>query len=100
MQTRRIGRMLNGLIQALKVREAGIDPARVRGPEDLGQVFTTADDLLTLPPEDFLCREPQAVFETTGTSGAPKRTYFSYEELEAAAHHEGAALYQNGVRPG
>ena len=85
---------------ARKLREAGIDPARVRGPEDLGHVFTTADDLLGLPPEDFLCREPQAVFETTGTSGAPKRTYFSYEELEAAAHHEGAALYQNGVRPG
>ena len=85
---------------ARKLREAGIDPARVRGPEDLGHVFTTADDLLGLPPEDFLCREPQAVFETTGTSGAPKRTYFSYEEIEAAAHHEGAALYQNGVRPG
>src|SRR5438552_3551502 len=32
---------------ARKLREAGIDPARVRGPEDLGRVFTTADDLLS-----------------------------------------------------
>ena len=85
---------------ARKLKEAGIDPARVRGPEDLGDVFTTAEDLLSLPAEDFLCRQPQAVFETTGTSGAPKRTYFSYEEVDAAAHHEAAALWEHGVRPG
>lgn len=85
---------------ARKLREHGIDPARVHGPEDLGKVFTTADDLLTHPPEDFLCREPQAVFETTGTSGGPKRVYFSYHELDQSAHHEAAALYYHGVRPG
>ena len=62
---------------ARKLRERGVDPARVRRPEDLGDIFTTANDLLSLPPDDFLCDEPQAVFETTGTSGAPKRTYFS-----------------------
>lgn len=85
---------------ARKLCEHGIDPARVHGPEDLGKVFTTADDLLTHPPEDFLCREPQAVFETTGTSGGPKRVYFSYHELDQSAHHEAAALYYHGVRPG
>jgi len=85
---------------ARKLDEAGIDPARVLRPEDLGSVFTTAEDLLSLPAEDFLCCEPEAVFETTGTSGTPKRTYFSYAELDAAAHHEAAALWENGVRPG
>lgn len=85
---------------ARKLRQAGIDPARVRRPEDLGKVFTTPEDLLRHPPEDFLCREPQAVFETTGTSGFPKRVYFDYEELEFAARYEAAAMYENGLRPG
>jgi phenylacetate-CoA ligase len=82
------------------LREHGIDPSRVQGPEDLGDVFTTSGDLLTFPPEDFLCREPDSVFETTGTSGAPKRVYFGYDELDFAARYEAAAMYENGVRPG
>ena len=85
---------------ARKLREHCVDPSRVRRPEDLRGIFTTAEDLLELPPEDFLCREPEAVFETTGTSGAPKRIYFSYEELEFAARYEAAAMYENGVRTG
>jgi phenylacetate-CoA ligase len=83
-----------------RLHEAGVDPARVGRPEDLGDIFTTAEDLLSLPPEDFLCREPQAVFETTGTSGAPKRIYFGYDELEFAGRYQAAAFYENGVRPG
>jgi len=83
-----------------KLREAGIDPAHVRRPSDLGEIFTTAEDVLSLPPEDFLCREPQAVFETTGTSGSPKRTYFGYDELDFAARYQAAAFYENGMRPG
>ena len=83
-----------------KLRQSGIDPARVHRPEDLDGLFTTADDLLSLPPEDFLCREPESVFETTGTSGAPKRVYFSYDELNFSARYEAAAMYECGVRPG
>jgi phenylacetate-CoA ligase len=85
---------------ARRLQERGIDPKRVRAPQDLGGIFTTPEDLLSLPPEDFLCREPEAVFETTGTSGAPKRVYFSYDELQFAGRYEAAALYENGVRPG
>lgn len=85
---------------ARKLRQAGIEAAGVREPRDLGGIFTTAEDLLALAPEEFLCREPEAVFETTGTSGAPKRTYFSYDELEFAARYQAAALYENGMRPG
>ncbi|HEV3277311.1 MAG TPA: AMP-binding protein [Terriglobia bacterium] len=85
---------------ARKLQTAGIDARQVRRPEDLGDIFTTPDDLLNLPAEDFLCRPPEAVFETTGTSGAPKRVYFAYGELDEAARHEAAAMYKNGVRPG
>ena len=85
---------------ARKLAEKGIDPARVHRPEDLGDIFTTPEDLLSLPADDFLCRAPEAVFETTGTSGAPKRVYFGYDELHQSARHEAAALYKNGVRPG
>jgi phenylacetate-CoA ligase len=83
-----------------KLRENGIEPASVRRPEDLGNIFTTPEDLRNLPAEDFLCREPQLVFETTGTSGGPKRVYFTYDELEFSARYEAAALWENGVRPG
>jgi phenylacetate-CoA ligase len=83
-----------------KLRENGIAPGGVRWPEDLGNIFTTPEDLRNLPAEDFLCREPQLVFETTGTSGGPKRVYFTYDELEFMARYEAAALWENGVRPG
>src|SRR5215472_16447558 len=43
---------------ARKLGERGINPAEVHRPEDLGDVFTTPEDLLGLPAEDFLCREP------------------------------------------
>jgi len=85
---------------ARKLREAGIRADRVRRPEDLGGIFTTPEDIRALPAEDFLCREPQAVFETTGTSGGPKRVYFGYDELDFAARYEAAAFYENGLRPG
>ncbi len=72
----------------------------MRTPQDLGDIFTTPEDLLALPAEEFLCRQPDAVFETTGTSGAPKRVYFGYDELEFAGRYEAAAFYENGIRPG
>jgi phenylacetate-CoA ligase len=85
---------------ARKLRESGINPSRVRRPEDLGDIFTTAEDLLSLPAADFICREPQAVFETSGTTARPKRTYFSYDELDYAARFEAAALHELGVESG
>ncbi|HUZ46087.1 MAG TPA: AMP-binding protein [Terriglobia bacterium] len=82
-----------------KLQQAGIRADRVRTPQDLGDVFTTPEDLLSFPEEDFLCAEPQAVFETTGTSGGPKRVGFSYDELDLAGRYEAAAFYENGMRP-
>jgi len=83
-----------------QLRENGIAPSGVRGPEDLGPIFTTPEDLRSLPPEQFLCREPQLVFETTGTSGGPKRVYFTYDELDFTARYEAAGMWEIGVRPG
>ncbi len=83
-----------------QLHERGLDALKIRRPEDLGDIFTTPEDLISRPPEDFLCRPPQAVFETTGTSGPPKRIYFTYDELEHSARYEAAALWENGLRPG
>ena len=85
---------------ARKLQEAGLRAEQVRRPEDLGEIFTTPEDIRALPAEEFLCREPQAVFETTGTSGGPKRVYFGYDELDFSARYEAAAFYENGLRPG
>lgn len=85
---------------ACRLRERGLDPLKIRKPEDLGDLFTTPEDIVSRPAEDFLCRAPEAVFETTGTSGPPKRVYFTYEELEHSARYEAAALLENGVERG
>lgn len=85
---------------AAQLKEAGIDPSRVASPADLGGIYTTPEDLIARPAEDFLCRDPQAVFETTGTSGPPKRLYFGYDEIDRSARYEAAALAENGVAAG
>src|SRR5579875_2042428 len=85
---------------AAQLHERGLDALQIRRPEDLGDIFTTPEDLISHPAEDFLCGPPQAVFETTGTSGPPKRIYFTYDVLEHSARYEAAALWENGLRPG
>ncbi len=83
---------------ARKLNEHGFEASKIRKPEDLGDLFTTPEDLLSCPAEDFLCQPPQAAFETTGTSGPPKRIYFSYDEIERSALYEAAALRESGLR--
>src|SRR5579871_6401390 len=80
--------------------EAGIDPARVRTPEDLGDFFTTARDLRENPVEDFLCARPELGFETTGTtSTTAKRVYFSRREAAEFGRDGALGLYNLGLRP-
>jgi phenylacetate-CoA ligase len=85
---------------AAKLKEHGLNPSTIRKPEDLGGLFTSPEDLIAYPAEDFLCRPPHLVFETTGTSGPPKRVYFTYDELDRSARYEAAGLWENGIRPG
>src|SRR4051794_12690562 len=50
-----------------------MDINRIQSPADLGDLFTTADDLLNTPSDAFLCAPPQLAFETAGTSGKNKK---------------------------
>jgi phenylacetate-CoA ligase len=80
-----------------KFTERNIDPSRLRRVEDLRDFFTWPEDVQQAP-ESFLCRPPQLVFETSGTTGSPKRTYFSYPEIDRISRYEACALYYCGVR--
>jgi phenylacetate-CoA ligase len=83
-----------------RFRELGIDPETVRCPADLGDLFTTSEDLLRNPVEDFLCDRPQLGFETTGTmSEKSKKLYFSLQEMRDMGIDGAAGLYTLGVRP-
>ena len=62
-------------------RARGIDARRVRSPADLGDFFTTPDDL-SRDPEKFLCAPPSFVFESSGTSGRNKQVYFDNREMD------------------
>lgn len=81
-----------------KFSSVHIDAGQMRSPADLGNFFTTANDLLNVPSEDFLCSSPQLAFETAGTSGRNKRLFYNYEEFENAARGASIALYLCGVR--
>lgn len=83
-----------------RFRELGIDLRRVRRPADLGDFFTTADDLRENPVEDFLCGRPELGFETTGTtSTTSKRIYFSRHEASDMGRDGALGLYNLGLRP-
>jgi len=82
-----------------KFRSVNADLGQIQSPGDLGKFFTTADDLLNVPSEDFLCASPQLAFETAGTSGRNKRLFYDYEEFEKAARRASISFYLCGVRP-
>ena len=52
--------------------ERGINPRDVREPSDLGDFFTTPDDIVAYAA-DFICQAPSIVFESSGTSGKNKQ---------------------------
>jgi phenylacetate-CoA ligase len=82
-----------------RFRDLGIDPRRIRTPEDLGTFFTTPQDLTDNPVEDFLCAPPELGFESTGTTGtAPKRVYFSRQEVADMGRDGAVGLYNLGLR--
>src|SRR5260221_544310 len=82
------------------LREAGIDIRGVKVPADLGDFFTTAQDLRDHPIEEFLCARPELGFETTGTTlTASKRVYFSRREAADFGGDGAIGLYNLGLRP-
>ncbi len=77
----------------------GIRADRVRRPEDLGDFFTTAEDIRE-NPEAFICRKPDTAYETTGTtSKKTKRVYFSRQEVKEAGWAGAVGLWGLGMRP-
>ena len=76
-----------------------IDIARVQSPGDLGDLFTTAEDLWNTPPEELVCAAPQLAFETAGTSGKNKRLFFRYDEFDLTARRAALLFPWLGIRP-
>jgi phenylacetate-CoA ligase len=80
-------------------RQHGVDPAKISHPAQLGDLFTRPQDLIDHPAEEFLCRPPQVLYETSGTSRRRKTIYYSHEEVEAATSLMAVGLYHVGIRP-
>lgn len=79
-------------------RKHGIHPHQVRVPADLGDFYTTPDDVVA-NPESFICKPPSIVFESSGTSGKNKQIYYDHAELQAMAQVDAAGLRLMGVSP-
>jgi phenylacetate-CoA ligase len=79
-------------------RERGIDPHRVRTPADLGDFYTTPDDL-SARPEEFICDRPAIVFESSGTSGKNKRVFYGREEWEQIGRTVAGGFRLMGIGP-
>lgn len=80
-------------------RRLGIDARGVRRPADLGDFYTTGEDLRRCGPEAFLTGRPDTAFETTGTtSPVPKRVFFSNRELSDVGRAGAIGLRHLGLR--
>src|SRR5712691_686381 len=63
-------------------RRRGIDVRRIDHPAQLGDFYTTGEDLRSHGADAFLVRSADTAFETTGTtSPVPKRVFFSRREI-------------------
>jgi phenylacetate-CoA ligase len=79
-----------------KFDELGINPRKVRSPKDLGVFYTTPQDIID-NAEEFLCRQPQIVFESSGTTGRNKRVYFGQDELDHIGRMNASGLMLGGI---
>ena len=76
--------------------ERGIDARRVRTPADLGDFFTTPEELVG-DPESLLCQPPNIVFESSGTSGRNKRVFYDRGEMHAIGKAFAAGVGMMGL---
>jgi phenylacetate-CoA ligase len=80
-------------------RRRGIDVRRIEHPSELGDFYTTGEDLGAHGAEAFLTGRADTAFETTGTtSPIPKRVFFSQRELDEMGRTSAIGLYHLGVR--
>lgn len=79
-------------------KRRGIDARRIEHPSELGDFYTTGEDLRTHGAEAFLVGRPDTAFETTGTtSPVPKRAFFSNREINEMGMLSAVALRQLGL---
>jgi phenylacetate-CoA ligase len=79
-------------------KRRGIDARSVRRPADLGDFYTTGEDLREYGAEAFIVARPDTAFETTGTtSREPKRIFFSNRELAEVGRASALGLRQLGL---
>src|ERR1700738_28101 len=80
-------------------RKRGIDARRIEHPSELGDFYTTGEDLRAHGAEAVLTGHPDTACETTGTtSPTPKRVFFSQRELNEMGRTSAIGLYHLGVR--
>jgi len=80
-------------------RRRGIDIRRIEHPSQLGDFYTTGEDLCERL-DDFKIGRADTVFETTGTtSPVPKRVYFSQAEIDEMGRASAVALSFLGLSP-
>ncbi len=79
-------------------KRRGIDARQVRRPADLGDFYTTPDDIVA-NAESFLCRPPAIVFESSGTTGKNKQVYYGRDELDEMGRVMAAGLFLMGMKP-
>lgn len=77
--------------------KANINPASVDTPADLGDFYTTPDDLAS-QAEKFICKPPSIVFESSGTSGRNKQVYYSQRELTQMGKNMAAGMDLMGIK--
>ena len=81
-----------------KFSEHKIDANKINCPDDLGDFFTTAEDIRS-NPDEFLCTRPDTAYESTGTtSKKTKRVYFSRHEVREAGWAGAVGLWGVGLR--
>ena len=81
-------------------RRRGIDVRRIDHPSQLGDFYTTGEDLRSHGPDQFLVRRADTAFETTGTtSPVPKRVFFSRREIADMGRLSAIWLHLLGLRP-
>jgi len=77
----------------------GIDVRRIDDPEQLGDFYTTGEDLRSIGADAFLVRRADTAFETTGTtSPVPKRVFFARREIADMGRLSALWLHLLGLR--
>src|ERR1051325_7883292 len=80
-------------------KRRGIDARRIEHPSELGDFYTTGEDLRAHGAEAFLTGRADTAFEATGTtSPAPKRVFFSRREIDQMGRVTAVGLYHLGMR--